>query len=175
MTHSIEQIAAARAVVQDKLTAATAQYRAEVAVHKAQLRKLEAYIWEHGEHTADSVTEDYVALRDMRSDLKAAYETEDKELKEQMAARETWLLSALDTIGAESLRTNHGTAFIQTKRRSSCGDWPSYWGYMKEHDRFDLVEKRVAQGAINKMLEEGEELPPGVNLFSERTVTVRRS
>ena len=175
MTVSIEQIAQAREVAQAKLDEATAAYEGEVGKYREQILKLDIALWAMGTHTADSVTEEYVALRDKRSDLKTAYENEDKILKEAMTARECWLMEALDGIGAESLRTSHGTAYIQIKTRANCADWPSYWQYMIDNKRMDLLEKRVAQGPITKMIDNGEELPPGLNMFTERTVTVRRS
>jgi len=175
MTLSIEQVSEGIARAKEKLAESEASLSGERDRLNMAIAKLEDYLWEHGEHTADSITEEFVALRDARAALKKQYENEDNALKEQMARRDVWLLTAINAMGCESIRTSHGTAYKQTKTRSSCGDWPAYWNYMKEHDRFDLVEKRVSQGAISKMIEDEEELPPGVNLFSEDVVTVRRA
>ncbi len=175
MTYNAEQIQDALNRLRDSMDEATSAYESEMAALRAKAQKLEDWLWEHGEHNANTVTEEYVAMRDLRAANKKAYDTEDARIKEQMRKREIWLMEAMSAIDAEALRTEHGTAYIQTKNRFNCGDWPGYWQFIKENDRFDLLEKRPAQGPLGKMLEEGEDLPPGINTYSERTVTVRRS
>lgn len=181
MTLSIEQVAKARATAQEKLDEAKSAYEDEAAKLEAQIRKLDDWLWTNGSHTANSVTEEYVALRDSRAVLKKEYDTRDQQIKDAMQVREIWLQQAMDAIDAKSLRTDHGTAYKTIKTRSNCADWPAFWDYIAENKRFDLLEKRVSQKPISDMLEEdgslkeGEELPPGINLFRESTITVRRS
>lgn len=38
-------------------------------------------------------------------------------------------------------------------------DWEALYGYMKEHDAMDLVQKRLHESAIALRVEEGEEIP----------------
>lgn len=170
-----EQVSEGLETFKERLAEATAAYGDEAARLRERVAKLQAWLWANGEHSADSVTEDYVAMRDERSALKAEYDARDAELKARMEAHETWLLKTATDIGAESIKTAHGTAFVQVKQRFSCGDWDGYWAYIKETGRFDLLEKRPAQAALGKMVKDGQDLPPGTNVFSERVVTVRRS
>lgn len=137
--------------------------------------KIQDWLWVNGEHTADSLVEEYVALRDRRAAIKAEYDAEDKKLKDRMELHEAKLLEMLQETGAESFRTAHGTAYTQLKVKSSCSDWTVFWAYIRDTGRFDLLEKRVGQTAIKTMVDAGEELPPGINTFTEREVTVRRA
>lgn len=175
MTHTVEQIEAALAKLREQYDEATSVYTTESARLLGNMAKLEAWLWKNKEHTADGVIGEYVQLRDERSALKAQYEERDRELKQKMEAREGFLLQVLNDIGADSIKGGAGTAYITTQTRSSCSDWPLFWGYIKEHDRFDLLEKRVSQKPIKDMLENGEDLPPAINTFTERVVTIRRS
>lgn len=124
--------------------------------------------------TADKVTQAYVALRDKRAELKRAFEAEDAKLKDQMNTLEIWLLKALDTLGADQLKTQHGTAYISTRDRAGCADWGTFYPWITETGRVDMLEKRVSTKPITEYLEENGELPPGINIQRERTIIVRR-
>lgn len=175
MTLTVEQVCQALETLDAKIDEASSAYNSEMESLSAKKQKLKAWLWANAEHTADSITEEYVKLRDDRAILKKDYDTKDDVLKSDMEARENWLLAKLNEVGADSFRTEHGTAYIQTKTRSSCSDWTLLWDYIAENKRFDLLEKRVSQAPISKMIEAGETLPPAINIFSERVVTVRRS
>lgn len=176
MTHTVEQICEALDKLEASLIDEMDRHNEVKEALDSKITRLKNWLWEHAENNAANVTEEYVAIRDQRSALKKQYDLEDEKLKAELHKREVWLMQACDSINAQSIRTDHGTAYIQIKKKFSVGDWPNYWQYMKEHDRFDLVEKRPAQAVLAKMAEEGEEdLPPGLNTFSERTITIRRS
>ena len=175
MTLTAERVSEALEKATDKLKESTSAYEDEKRRLNAQIAKLKDWLWNNSPQTADVVVGDYIALRDERSALKQAYDADDDVLKEQMALRENWLLRTVQSIGGESVRTSHGTAFIKTKTRSNCSDWPSYWSWMVANGRFDGVEKRVAQSMISKLVEDGAELPPGINLHQEQVIEVRRS
>lgn len=124
--------------------------------------------------SADKVTDAYVKLRDKRSELKRAYEIEDAAIKDKMNKLEVWLMTTLRAIGADSLKTEHGTAFITTRDRASCADWGTLWSWMAENGRLDMLEKRVSTKPVIDYLEEYGELPPGVSINREQTINVRR-
>lgn len=124
--------------------------------------------------TADRVTEAYVELRDQRSELKRAYEAQDAVLKDKMNRLEVWLLQQLNTLGADSLKTAHGTAYISTRDRAGCSDWGVLYPWISEHGRPDMLEKRVSTKQITDYLEQTGELPPGISIQREQTIIVRR-
>src|SRR5690606_4698555 len=97
------------------------------------------------------------------------------EIEVKMDRIEAWLLENMDKVGADQFKAASGVAYIQTKTRASCADWATFWNYLQENGRFDLMEKRLSSKAIGDMLEETGELPPGVNIHRERTVVVRKS
>ncbi|MES2704831.1 MAG: hypothetical protein V4649_19505 [Bacteroidota bacterium] len=123
---------------------------------------------------ANKVTQAYVALRDKRSEIKQAYEAEDAVIRDKMDRLEAWLMTTLRAIGADSLKTEHGTAFISTRDRASCADWGTLWAWMAENGRLDMLEKRVSTKPIVEYLEQYGELPPGVSINREQTIVVRR-
>lgn len=172
---TVEQVSEAFAKAVEKRTELDTEYFTKREDLDAKIDKLQTWLWEHTEHTATSLVEEFIHFRDARAEVKKQFDINDGRLKEYMEQREVKLLEIMQAIDAQSLKTPFGTAYTQLKTRYSCADWPAYWDYMKTHDRMDLLEKRPAQAALSKIQEEGGELPPGVNQFSERTVTVRRS
>lgn len=124
--------------------------------------------------TADRITEAYVKLRDQRSLNKRAFDAEDALLKEKMNKLEAWLLTKLREVGADSFKTEHGTAYISTRDRASCADWGVLWGWLAENGRLDMLEKRVSTKPVSEYLDQYGELPPGISIEREQTIVVRR-
>lgn len=123
----------------------------------------------------DKLVKTYVKIRDARKELADKYEQEDAELKEAMDTIEQQLLEACKTIGADSIRTPHGTISRTVKKRYWTNDWHSFHEFLKEHEAFDLLEKRIAQTNMSTFLEENPDLhPPGLNIDSRYSVVVRR-
>lgn len=125
--------------------------------------------------TVDQAVAGYITLRDKRSVLKREYEEQDADLRTKMEKIEVFLLRSLDGVGANSLNTDHGTAYISEDVRASCGDWDALWTMIQTTGRFDFLEKRVSSKAVREFKEETGELPPGVSIHSERVVRIRRS
>lgn len=124
----------------------------------------------------DKVTETYVKIRDARSVLKKEYEAKDLELKAQLETLDSFFLQTLQDLGVESVRTQHGTVYQSTSIKPSCEDWNIFYTWIAENEAFDALEKRVKKSFITTYMEDNKgELPPGINVLQEYTVTIRRS
>lgn len=123
----------------------------------------------------ETIIQAYVDLRDKRSALKKKFEAMDEELVSKMDKLEGALLKRLNEAGAESLKTEAGTAYIQLKKKASCADWPSFWQWIVDNGRPDMLEKRVSASTVKEYEEENKELPPFLNVITEREVVVRRA
>jgi hypothetical protein len=124
----------------------------------------------------DKVAETYVKIRDARAALKKQYEAEDNALKDQLATLDGFLLETMQSLGAESVRTKHGTVYLSVSVKPNCGDWNALYAWITENDAFDVLERRVKKSFIvDYMKENKDELPPGISVLHEYTVTIRRS
>jgi hypothetical protein len=124
----------------------------------------------------DKVTETYVKIRDARSVLKRQYEAEDLDLKAQLETIEGFLLNTLQTLGADSVRTKHGTIVKGTAIKPTCMDWNAFYAWIAANEAFDALQRRVKVSFIEEYMEHNsDELPPGVTVSKEYTITVRRS
>lgn len=124
---------------------------------------------------ADKLVKTYVKIRDKRKELADQYEKEDSNLKEALETIESELLEMCKETGADSLRTEFGTVTRRVAKRYWTNDWHSFHEFLKEHGALELLEKRIAQTNMSTFLEENPDLlPPGLNVDSRYTVTVRR-
>jgi hypothetical protein len=124
----------------------------------------------------DRLVAAYIKMRDKRSELLRVYEDEDEAIKAQMEMVEGKLLDLCKTIGADSLKTQHGTIIRSVKTRYWTSDWEAMHKFILEHKMPDLLEKRVSQSTMKQLLEENPDLmPKGMNIDSRYAVTIRRS
>lgn len=118
----------------------------------------------------------YIKIRDARAKLKSDYEAKDTELQEQMDVIEEQLLEACKSIGADSIRTAAGTVIRSVKNRYWTNDWNSMYSFVREHDAFGLLERRIHQTNMKQFIEENPNLlPMGLNTDSRYSIVVRRS
>ena len=118
----------------------------------------------------------YIKIRDARAKLKSDYEAKDVELQEQMDVIEEQLLEDCKSIGADSIRTSAGTVIRSVKNRYWTNDWDSMYSFVREHDAFGLLERRIHQTNMKQFIEENPNLlPMGLNTDSRYSIVVRRS
>lgn len=97
-------------------------------------------------------------LHDVR-ELRLAMEKEAEAVK----ARETEIqesiineLSRGSDTGASGLRYR---VQVNTEPKPQIADWKELTGYILEHDRFDLLQKRLGEKAVTDLWDAGEKIP----------------
>ena len=117
----------------------------------------------------------YLKMNGKLSEIKAAYEAEEKALKEQMVKVKSALLAYCKEQNVESVRTGEGLFYRGVTTRYWTNNWEEMGKFIVEHGVPELLEKRLHQGNMKQFLEEHPEvLPPGLNVDSEYTITVRK-
>lgn len=127
--------------------------------------------------TVDTVVDKYIKLRDKRSEIKKAYEADDAKYKEAMEKCESWLLLQCNTLGVDNLTVKGvGTAIKGKQMQVSCKDWKAFNQWVKINDQLDMFERRISRNVLKAYLEQnGDELPPGLDVMFESVVTIRRA
>jgi sugar phosphate isomerase/epimerase len=124
----------------------------------------------------DKLAKIYIKIRDKRADNTRMFNAEDKDLEEQMNVLEEQMLDVCKDMGANSIRTSHGTIIRSVKSRYWTNDWDSLYEVIKEHDAFGVLFKAINQTNMKQFLEDNPDvLPKGLNVESEYNVIVRRS
>lgn len=127
------------------------------------------------EITADKLISAYIKLRTARQKLTQDYESADAELKEKQDKVSEMLLDICKDMGADSIKTQFGTATRRLSIRYKTTDWDSMYKFIKEHDAFHLLEQRIHQTNMKNLLEENPEMVPmGLSSDSEYVISVRK-
>lgn len=128
------------------------------------------------QETIDVLVKAYINLRTAKDDLRRSYESQDKEIQDQMNMIQSEILSFCKNSGLDSLKTKYGTAMRSVKERYWCTDWDSFRNFVKENDAIDLFEKRIHQTNMKQFMETNPELlPPGMNIEREYSITIRKA
>jgi hypothetical protein len=126
--------------------------------------------------SASKLSEIYLKIRDARAELKEQYEAEDKKLEEQMDVIEARLLEICKDNDADSIKTPAGTVMRRVATRYWTNDWDSMYNFVREHDAYGLLERRIHQTNMKQFIEENpDKFPPGMLLDSQYKITIRRS
>lgn len=112
----------------------------------------------------------YAEVRQLRLDMQKEVEAvaeREAELREHLIST----ISKSDDEGAVGLKVR---VLVKTKAKPRPADWDAFYAYIRKHERFDLLQKRLSERAIMDMDEAGE-MPPGIERINvpELSVTKR--
>lgn len=124
--------------------------------------------------TPDKAIEVFIKIRDEITARKKAFDESIADLKEQQTSLEVYLKAHLNETGADSIKTKAGTAFKTTKEKVSVADWPDFFAFVKDEERWEFLKHDVVKSAVKDYLEENDDLPPGVGYSTSVEVQVRR-
>jgi hypothetical protein len=117
----------------------------------------------------------YIKMREKQAEMASAFKEQEEALKDKMAKVKSALLEHCKEHNVESVRTAEGVFFRTLKQSYWTNDWESMGKFIVEHQVPELLEKRLHQGNVKQFLAEHPDLlPPGINVDSEYSVTVRR-
>lgn len=95
------------------------------------------------------------AAREMRLDL----EKKVKELKSNEQDMRNAILECLSASGLQKASGGMATCGIKRSIIPAVSNWDKVFEYIKDNDRFDLVQKRISVLAWRSTYEEGETIP----------------
>ena len=87
----------------------------------------------------------YRALRDKRSELKAAFEEQDKVLAGKQEKIQGVLLQHCNENDITSVKTKEGTFFRKKRVNYWCSDWDSFYKWLVEKNIPEILQKRISQ------------------------------
>ena len=120
---------------------------------------------------AEKLVRVYLKMKTAKVDLEAQVKKIDAQMDQVKAA----LLAYCKEQSLESVRTTEGLFYRSIKKRYTTNNWEALGKFVLEHQVPELYEKRLHQGNIQQFLEEHPDLlPPGLNVDSEYTITVRK-
>lgn len=125
--------------------------------------------------TLDEVVKKYVELRDKKDVLRADYDASVAKIDEKLRLIEGKVMEYLDDAGAESIKTQFGTAYTAESVSVTSADKGAFVDFVKEKSEWGLADIRVSKTGVEQYLQAGHDLPPGVNYRRERVLRVKRA
>lgn len=118
----------------------------------------------------------YLKARDKKEELKAAYDAKAKKIDEVLTKIEGALMVRMEREGTESMKSEHGTAYISTRNSCTTADKEAFLKYIRDHNEWGLLDARPLKSAVEVFIDANDgELPPGINWRSENVLRIRRS
>lgn len=117
----------------------------------------------------------YVRLRDKIKELDDAHKEKMAPYRETLEQLNSALLSHLNNIGGDSVRTESGTVYRTEKKSATLADKSAFWAFVTAKQEWELLDWKANASAVARHIEEHNDLPPGVNFNVTHVVGVRRS
>lgn len=126
--------------------------------------------------SVDRRVEKYIQLRDARAANTKAYEAVDKAFKECLTSIEASLLADTHAQGVKGFKTEKGTVYTEERMQASIADEAVFFDFVRESGDLDFFERRLKVGHLKEWAEDHDgQIPPGLNIFRELGVKVRRA
>lgn len=116
----------------------------------------------------------YRALRDRRSELKAAFDEEDKKLVAKQEKIQDTLLQHCNENEVSSVKTSEGTFYRRKKVSYWCSDWDNFYKWVVANEIPEVLQKRISQKNLEQYLEEHDDIPIGVQSDAVYVITVQK-
>lgn len=124
--------------------------------------------------SVDKLVNAYVNLRTARAEVSAKYKEQEGELRKKQDEVKLALLDYCKEHEVDSVRTASGLFYRTVKQRYWTSDWESMHKFIFEHNVPEFFEKRLNQTHVRQFIEENpDEVPAGLNVDSEYTISVR--
>jgi len=115
----------------------------------------------------------YLELRNKKAKIAADAKAQVAVLEEAMEKIEAFFLSHMNKHGLESLPTGAGTPYKSTKVSVTVSDWTEFLPWVRENEKWDMLNRAASKDAVKAFKEENQDLPPGLNWREEIVVNVR--
>ena len=129
------------------------------------------------EFNADEITGQYLYVRNARAARSAAAAKDDAVFKEELTRLEGIMGKWLDKVGLKTAPCVHGTFYKEVEILPAADDWDTFYEWIKEHDAFQFLHKRITAVEVSKYMEahkdEETSLPPGIRVEKKWKVIVR--
>lgn len=125
----------------------------------------------------DRLVAAYIQIRDRRAQRKAAFDNEDFDDKAKQEKIEAEFISRFNTRGAQSVRTEFGTAYRELKSSATVADREAYVGWILEspQERLVFLDVKANKTSVKEYRAANDDIPPGLNWSETICVNFRRA
>lgn len=126
--------------------------------------------------SAGQVIEAYLKLRTQKEELSNRHKDEMAPLNLRMEKLEAFMLLLLNNANVDSMAfKGTGTMFKQNVCSITVAEWNSTLAWIKEHNAWEFLERRVSKTVVQEYAEHHGEVPPGIDIKNDTVVRVRKT
>ena len=124
----------------------------------------------------DELVNTYLKIRNQKDALYQEFQKTDRELKADLVQIEQVMLSSINEVSADSIRTSGGTIIKTLKENYVCSDWSNFKDFVLDNEAVELLQQRIHQANFKEFLASRSEdgLPPGISTLREFNIVVRK-
>ncbi len=119
--------------------------------------------------TANDLIGKYIELRDRKEAMVEQQKQELAPLEKKLDLCKAGLQKIMQDLGVKQVKGEEGTAFIVQKKSTRVDSWEDALGWIRDHERWDVLERRV-----NKTVALEENIP-GITINTIIDTQIRRS
>jgi hypothetical protein len=124
---------------------------------------------------AEKLAAVYLKIRNRLEEIEAEHKQAVAPIKEQLDQVSAVLLDLCNSENADSIKTPAGTIMRRIASRYWASDWDDMREFIKEHDAFDLLEKRIHNTNMAQFLADHPDLTPsGLQCEKKYVLQVRK-
>lgn len=129
---------------------------------------------------AEKLLKLFLRTREASAAATRDYEEDKAQFRAIMDACENMMLAAADKQGVTGFKTDLGTTFTAETVKIGIADHGAFTGWLDslppDADKFGFFEQRVSSRRIEEYMKaNGGAAPPGLNIFRERVMRVRKA
>lgn len=128
-----------------------------------------------GDMTPAELITGYLQLRDKKREMERLHKEALAPFNETLSKIEMALAQAMEETGLDNLPGGGGTAYRSTRTSVTVDNWDAFMMWVMEHGHWHLLERRASKTAVEEVLAETDELPPGISMTREYVVQVRKT
>ncbi len=126
--------------------------------------------------TTDKLVATYIKIRDIKSAETKVWEERETKLNSDLKTIEMELLRRSQAEGVTGFKIKGvGTAYQKEVMKVTIADDAVFFNFVKESGDLEFFERRVKSTHVQEYMKEHEgSIPPGINIFKEIGMGVRR-
>jgi hypothetical protein len=118
----------------------------------------------------------FIKTRAAKSAAQKDFDEQEAQFKLIMQMCENTMLKDADAQGITGFTTPWGTTYAAETMKISIADDSQFYGFVLAQNDLDFFERRVSSTHVQQYMEQhGGTTPPGLNIFRERVMRVRKA
>jgi gamma-glutamylcysteine synthetase len=118
----------------------------------------------------------FLKTRAAKSEAQKSFDEQEAQFKQIMEACQNTMLADADKQGITGFKTPFGTTYADETVRYSIADGHAFYTFVQAQKDLDFLERRVSSTHVKEYMEaNGGTLPPGLSVFRERVMRVRKA